>query len=139
MDQSTVLVIDDDTDHRTISATILRHHGFNVLEAADGKRGLQLALEHLPQAVLMDVRLPLLDGWTATEVLKGDRRTRHIPIIIFTAYALEPERLRSLAAGADCYLRKPCEPMEIVREVQRCLSPPAKPVPPMSMPHTSRL
>ena len=113
-----VLIVDDDTQHRDISATILRHHGYTIIEAADGERAVQLALEQRPSVILMDVRLPILNGWAATERLKRDPRTAGIPIIIFTAHALEEDRLESASSGADSYLAKPCEPLRILAEVR---------------------
>lgn len=123
MEPSTVLVIDDDIHHRDIIVTILRHHGYELLEADNGERGVQLALEQQPRVILMDVQLPVLDGWAATERLKRDDRTAAIPIIIYTAHALEQDRLKSASAGADSYLAKPCDPRHILAEVQRWIGP----------------
>ena len=114
-----VLVVEDDPDHRRITATILRHHGYSVLEAADGGEGLTLAASSSPDLILMDARLPGLDGWTATSHLKVHGDTAHIPIIIFTAHVLASGRLRSKTSGADGYLPKPCAPEDIVAEVRR--------------------
>jgi two-component system, cell cycle response regulator DivK len=119
-----VLVVEDDADHRDICVTILRHHRYEVVEAVNGKEALRMVDEHPPDLVLMDARLPAVDGWQATATLKGTPATEHIPVIIFTALAREPDRERSVEIGADGYLAKPCEPIRIVEEVRRLIGPP---------------
>jgi two-component system, cell cycle response regulator DivK len=114
-----VLVVDDDVDHRTICVMILRHHRYEILEAEDGEEALRIVGEQHPDLVLMDARLPRMDGWQATERLKGAAETVDIPVIMITAHALKPDRERSFAAGADSFLAKPCEPIRVVEEVQR--------------------
>lgn len=123
MGSPTVLIVDDDPSHRDISGTVLRHHGYRVLEADDGERAIQLALDEHPSVILMDVRLPILDGWKATERLKRDPRTAHIPVIVFTAQAMEQDRCRADEVGADSYLSKPCAPKRIVAEIRRWIGP----------------
>lgn len=118
--QKTVLVVDDDTDSRNICSLFLQHHGYRVVEATDGEEGVSRALEERPSLVLMDVTLPLLDGWSATEQLKSDPRTSTIPVVILTGHALDRDRTRALALG-DGYLPKPCTPRRILEEVQRLI------------------
>jgi CheY-like chemotaxis protein len=114
-----VLIVDDDPEHRDIAVTVLRHVGYDTVEAVDGATALEIARADLPSLVLMDVRLPTLDGWTTTERLKSDPDTAGIPIIIFSAHALPEHRARSLLAGAETHLAKPCEPRQIVEEVRK--------------------
>lgn len=116
----TVLVVDDDTDSRNICSLFLQHHGYRVVEALDGDEGVRRAREERPALILMDVTLPLLDGWEATERLKADPETRSIPIVILTGHALERDRTRALSVG-DGYLPKPCTPRRILEEVQRLI------------------
>jgi CheY-like chemotaxis protein len=122
MPAATVLIVDDDAAHMDIATTILRHHGYQTLSAVDADQAMLLIMERRPQAVIMDVRLPRVDGWMMTRQIKDDARTASIPIIIFTASALPEDRERSAEAGAFCHLAKPCEPREIVEAVERCLS-----------------
>ena len=71
----------------------------------------------------MDMNLPSLDGWQATEVLKADPATAHIPVIAVSVHVMEPDRLRAHDAGCDSFLAKPCQPMRLVQEIQRVLPP----------------
>jgi two-component system, cell cycle response regulator DivK len=118
-----VLVVEDDPDHRDICVTILRHHRYEVVEAADGEEALRMVGEHPPDLILMDARLPVMDGWRATATLKSESATEHIPVVIFTARAMAPDRERSAEVGADSHITKPCEPIQIVEEVRRLIGP----------------
>ncbi|MBV9774781.1 MAG: response regulator [Gemmatimonadetes bacterium] len=120
MDSKTVLVVDDDADSRNICTLFLQHHGYHVVEAADGEEGVRRARERRPDLILMDVTLPVLDGWAATERIKTDPDTSAIPVVILTGHALERDRARSLTLG-DAYLTKPCTPRRILEEVQRLI------------------
>lgn len=124
MSTKQVLVVDDDLDHRSICTTILRHQGYDVLEAGDGEEAIRVAREQLPDVIVMDGMLPTLDGWAATERLKGAPETEHIPVIMLTARALTQDRERSWGAGVDRYLAKPCEPLRIAEEVRSCVGAP---------------
>lgn len=121
----TILIVEDNSDNRSIYATLLRHHGYRVLEAEDGAEGLELARTELPDLVLMDISLPVLDGWQATELLKQDSQTASIPVIALTAHAMVEHRHRSLDAGCAVYLAKPCEPSRVLEEIGRLLAAPA--------------
>jgi two-component system, cell cycle response regulator DivK len=116
-----VLVVEDDADHRDICVTILRHHDYEVVEAADGEEALRMVGESPPDLVLMDAMLPVVDGWEATATLKGAAATEHIPVVIFTALVMERDRERSVEVGADGYIAKPCEPIQVVKEVRRLI------------------
>jgi CheY-like chemotaxis protein len=121
MDRKTVLLVEDNGDNRIVYAAILQHHGYRVLEATNGEEGVRLAREARPDAVLMDISLPVMDGWRATSLLKGDAATAHIPIIALTAHALSMDREKAKAVGCDGYLTKPCEPSRVVAELQRVI------------------
>lgn len=125
----TVLLVDDDSDSRAICRTILIHHGFVVIEASDGMTGVSMAREAVPDVVVMDVNLPVLDGWTATQRLKEGADTRGIPVIVFTARATRADRERALSVGCDGYLTKPCPPSDVVGEVRRVLGEMVEPPP----------
>lgn len=115
----TILLVDDDADNRSVVSTLLRHYGFEVIECADGESAVALATLHRPDVVLMDVSLPGIDGWTATERLKGDDATSGIPVIALTGSAFPADRARARALGFAGYLAKPCPPAELLREVRR--------------------
>jgi two-component system, cell cycle response regulator DivK len=114
-----VLIVDDIPEQRDIYCTLLRFHGYEVMEAENGEEALAVAGTELPDLIVMDVMLPLLDGWSATERLKADPRTADLPVIILTSRAFEPDQERSALAGADAYLSKPCDPGKLLREIQR--------------------
>lgn len=118
----TVLIVDDDLDSRSICAALLRHYGYTVLEAFDGDEGVRVAKDALPDLVVMDVSLPVMDGWQATARLKEDPTTTNVPVIMLTARALPSDRLKGEEAGCTSYLTKPCSPKLLKMEIERVLS-----------------
>lgn len=118
---STVLIVEDNEDNRLIYTTYLEHAGYRVIEAGDGAVGLELARTHLPDLILMDVSLPVMDGLEATRQLRQDPATRHLLIIVITAHAMASDRQAAVDAGADGYLAKPIEPRGVLEEVRRRL------------------
>jgi CheY-like chemotaxis protein len=119
----TVLLVEDNEDNRIVYSTILRHFGYTVTEALNGEDGIAKARSQRPDLILMDISIPIIDGWEATQVLKRDPETRDIPIIALTAHALASDREKAMEVGCDGYLAKPCEPRAVVAEVQRFLGP----------------
>src|SRR5882724_3384824 len=117
----TVLLVEDNEDNRIVYSTILRHFGYTVTEALNGEEGIAKARSERPDLILMDISIPIIDGWEATQVLKHDPLTRDIPIIALTAHALASDREKAMEVGCDGYLAKPCEPRAVVAEVQRFL------------------
>jgi signal transduction histidine kinase/ActR/RegA family two-component response regulator len=120
-DGTTILLVEDNTDNRTIYRTILEHFGYRVLEARDGETAIRLARERHPDLVLMDISIPVIDGWEATKILKADESTAAIPVVALTAHALAADRDTAERVGCDGYLAKPVEPRRVVEEVQRLL------------------
>lgn len=114
----TVLVIDDFEAGRELCAEYLSFRGYEVATAADGAEGLRKAKELLPDAILMDLSLPEVDGWEATRRLRSDEATREIKIIALTAHALEQERQRALDAGCDWVVTKPVVPKDLEQVVR---------------------
>ena len=102
----------------------LEYLGYRVLQAVNGAEGVERARAERPDLVLMDVELPVLDGWTATRQLKADPATRHIPVIALTAHAMAPDRQKAVEAGCDGYLSKPIAPQAVADEVRRFIGPP---------------
>jgi len=121
--QKTVLLVEDNEDNLVVYRTILEHVGFRVIEARDGEEGVNRAKQFLPNLILMDISIPKIDGWEATQRLKADETTKGIPIIALTAHALEEDRQKALQAGCDGYLAKPVEPRRVVQEVERFVGP----------------
>lgn len=117
----TVLLVEDNEDNRTVYRTILEHFGYGVIEARNGEDGVRMAREGNPALILMDISIPLIDGWEATRMLKSDPATAEIPIIALTAHALATDRAKAEEVGCDGYLAKPCEPRRVVSEVERFL------------------
>jgi len=115
----TVLLVEDNEDNRTVYRTILEHFGYQVIEAQNGEAGVSMAREQRPDLILMDISIPLIDGWEATRILKSEPETAHIPIIALTAHALATDRAKANEVGCDGYLAKPCEPRRVVAEVER--------------------
>jgi CheY-like chemotaxis protein len=121
----TVLIVEDNEDNRIVYSTMLRHFGFAVDEAENGAEGILKARSNLPDVILMDIAIPLVDGWEAVQRLKKDPTTAHIPIVALTAHAMPADRERAIQVGCDGYLAKPCEPRAVVEEVKRLLAPKA--------------
>jgi two-component system cell cycle response regulator DivK len=116
-----VLIVDDFDDNRQMYAEYLKYCGFRVAEAADGAEAVTTAIALLPDVVVMDLSLPVLDGWEATRRLKGDARTRHIPVVALTGHALEGHSQGAREAGCDAFLAKPCLPEKLLETVERML------------------
>lgn len=122
-----VLVVDDLDDTRELFAMFLRDAGYIVDEARDGEDALAAVIVHRPDAIVMDIAMPRLDGVEATRRLKEDPRTASIPIVIVTAHATKSEASRARAAGADAVLTKPCFREDLVAEVAKRCSVSASP------------
>ena len=112
------MVVEDEAETRFILAAHLRASGFEVLEAADGMKAVQLAAEKLPEIIIMDLGLPVMDGIAATRAIKSDGRTSSIPIIILTARSRTEDIVKGLEAGAQEYLLKPFEMDELLARVR---------------------
>ncbi|MDB4993772.1 MAG: phoB [Myxococcaceae bacterium] len=117
-----ILCIDDDADGREACVWTLVAAGYEVLEAADGEEGLHLALTRPPQLVLLDLRLPRIDGWEVARRLKADPRTEHVPILVLSASVYQIDRDRALEVGCTAFLEKPCDADTLKQMVARCLA-----------------
>jgi CheY-like chemotaxis protein len=102
-----ILYVEDNEDNIYVLENRLKRQGFTVLIARDGAAGVQLAAQERPDLILMDLSLPVLDGWEATRQIKADQQTRHIPVIALTANAMTGDREKALAAGCDDFDTKP--------------------------------
>lgn len=116
-----VLVVDDFIDNREMYGEYLEHLGFRVLEAADGQTAIDIARQEKPAAIVLDLSLPVLDGWEATRILKTDVATANICIIVLTGHAEPASRKRALDAGCDDFMAKPCLPAVLAERIKKLL------------------
>jgi two-component system cell cycle response regulator DivK len=119
---SLVLIVEDNEDNRIIYRAVLEHAGHTVIEAEDGQLGIDLARRERPDVIVMDISIPIVDGWEATRTLKSDPDTRMMPIVVVTAHALATDRAKAFEVGCDAYLAKPLEPRLLVNEVERLIA-----------------
>lgn len=116
-----LLLVEDNEEGREGLSRHLRRRGYEVLVAADGAQGLEAARSARPDLILMDMSLPVLDGWEATRRLKADEATRPIPVIALTAHAMAGDREKALEAGCDDYETKPVELPRLLAKVEALL------------------
>jgi CheY-like chemotaxis protein len=117
-----ILLVEDNEMNRDMLSRRLLRKGYQVVLALDGQSGLETTQTELPDLVLMDMSLPLLDGWEATRRLKADPDTRHIPVIALTAHAMSSDREKALEAGCDDYDTKPVELPRLLTKIEALLS-----------------
>ena len=114
-----VLVVEDNEKNMKLFRDVLQATGYRTLEATTGGLAVELAAEHVPDLVLMDIQLPDIDGLEALARLRADQRTASIPVLALTAQAMHGERERFLAAGFDGYVAKPVNVVELLETVKR--------------------
>ncbi len=117
-----VLIVEDQLELRRLYAQQFAISGFDVIEAENGADAIAHTTSHVPDVVLMDLSLPVLDGWEATRRLKNDSRTAHIPVVALTAHDGSGELQRATRAGCDWFVPKPCPPDALITEVRRVLA-----------------
>jgi two-component system cell cycle response regulator DivK len=116
-----ILVVEDQEDNRRIVRDLLTSAGYETIEATSGEEGVLFAQTRRPDLILMDIQLPVLDGYEATRRIKAKAELRHIPIIVVTSYALSGDDVKARAAGADAYVAKPFSPRELLAKIQQFL------------------
>jgi two-component system cell cycle response regulator DivK len=119
MDGARILVVEDNQKNMKLFRDVLQAAGYRTLEATTGTRAVELATEHGPDLVLMDIQLPDIDGVEALGRLRADERTAAIPVLALTAQAMDGDRARFLAAGFDGYISKPVDIVELVATVEQ--------------------
>ena len=124
MREPLVLVVDDFQDNREMYAEYLAFSGFRVIQAANGKEALDQAFANRPDIIIMDLSLPVMDGWEATRRLKADQRTNAIPVVALTGHAMQGHSKGAMEAGCDAFVAKPCLPDQLVAEIRKMLSTP---------------
>lgn len=123
----TILLVEDNEMNRDMLSRRLTRRGHHVLIAADGQQGVQMAQAELPDLILMDMSLPVLDGWAATRQLKALPQTQSIPIIALTAHAMSGDREKCIEAGCDDYDTKPIDLARLLDKIQALLAKEATP------------
>ena len=120
MSQRKILVVDDVEFNRDLIVQLLEDD-YEVIEAADGEEGIRKAAQEKPDLILMDLGLPVLDGWDATKRIKADSALKHIPVIAITSHAMVGDERRAHAAGCDDYLAKPINEDELKRKIDKLI------------------
>ena len=124
-----ILLVEDNEMNRDMLSRRLERKGYEVVVAEDGKQGVAMAQTEKPDLVLMDMSLPVLDGWEATRRLKANALTSAIPVIALTAHAMSSDREKALAAGCDEYETKPVEMNQLLKKMVGLLGPSTPPTP----------
>jgi CheY-like chemotaxis protein len=118
-----ILVVEDNPDNRVLITDVLTSLDYEVIIAGDGEEGVAKAIAERPDLILMDLSLPVMDGWTATRHIKANADLQHIKIIALTAHAMVGDREKSLAAGCDDYISKPIDLRELAGKLSLYLDP----------------
>ncbi len=113
-----ILLVEDNEMNRDMLSRRLQRRGYEVLIAVDGHSGIEMAQSEAPDLILMDMSLPVIDGWEATRVLKSDPATRNIPVIALTAHAMSTDRSKAMEAGCDDYDTKPIELARLLGKIE---------------------
>jgi len=116
-----ILLVEDNEMNRDMLSRRLSRKGYEVVIAEDGQQAIEMAVSSNPALILMDMNLPIIDGWEATRRLKADAQTQAIPVIGLTAHAMAGDREKCLAAGCDRYETKPVEFARLLATIQECL------------------
>jgi two-component system cell cycle response regulator DivK len=116
-----ILVVEDQEDNRRILRDMLTNAGYDIVEATNGRDALTSAAEHRPDLILMDIQLPVLDGYETTRRLKAEPTLCAIPIIVITSYALSGDEEKARAAGSDAYVTKPYSPRQVLAKIREYL------------------
>ena len=119
---SKILLVEDNEENYDMLSRRLERRGYQVVIALDGEQGVSMAQSELPDLILMDMSLPVLDGWEATQRIKAALETQAIPIIALTAHAMVGDREKSIAAGCDDYDTKPIDLPRLLEKIERILA-----------------
>jgi len=123
---TTILIVEDNEMNRDMLSRRLERKGYKILIAVDGAMGIEVARASGPDLILMDMSLPVVDGWEATRRIKADDALRHIPVIALTAHAMANDRDKALEAGCDEYDTKPIDLPRLLGKIEMLLPPPLK-------------
>ncbi len=123
MKPGTVLLIEDNAQNRYLATYLLEKHGYNVVAAVDGPLGIEAARQANPHLILLDIQLPLMDGYAVARSLRAIPSLRAVPIVAVTSYAMVGDREKCLEVGCDGYIEKPINPETFAAEIGRFLNP----------------
>jgi two-component system cell cycle response regulator DivK len=116
-----ILLVEDQEDNRDMLSRRLKKRGYEVAIAVDGAEGVEKARSEAPDLILMDMSLPVMDGWEATRILKAEDDTRSIPVVALTAHAMSTDREKAFEAGCDAYETKPIELPRLLETMEKLL------------------
>ncbi len=116
-----ILLVEDNDMNRDMLSRRLKRKGYDVVVAVDGEQGVAMATSENPELILLDMSLPVIDGWEETRQIKASPETARIPIIALTAHAMAPDREKALAAGCDDYDTKPIELQRLLAKIEHLL------------------
>lgn len=119
----TVLIIEDNEQNRYLLRYLLEKHGYTVVCATDGRRGLELVKTVSPVLILLDIQLPTMDGYSVARALRAQPELRDIPIVAVTSYAMPGDHEKALASGCTGYIEKPIDPSTFIATMERNLKP----------------
>lgn len=117
-----ILIIEDNEQNMYLTTYLLEKHGYTVAQARDGYEGIELAGHSQPTLILLDIQLPIMDGFTVVEELRRNPDLDQVPVVAITSHAMVGDRERILAAGCDGYIEKPIDPDTFMGEIERHLS-----------------
>ena len=126
----TILIVEDEPRNLKLLRDLLQRFGYEILEAPDGEQGVKITMEKIPDLILMDIMMPKMDGLEATRIIKADNKTKHIPVIALTSYAMKGDREKTLEAGCDGYIAKPIDIQEVLKTIEHFLTAQEKVYPP---------
>jgi two-component system cell cycle response regulator DivK len=116
-----ILIVEDNEKNRILVRDILQHFGYETIEAINGEEGIRMTQEHKPDLILMDMQMPVMDGFKAIKALRADPGTEKIKIIAVTSFSMKGDREKAIEAGADDYLSKPINTRNLIKVVRRIL------------------
>lgn len=122
-----ILVVDDMAQNRMLLKDVLRYFGYEVVEAGNGEEGIQVARKELPDLILMDMNMPIMDGYTALQILRSDPLTRGLKVAAITSFAAGSDNGSMFAAGADGYIPKPVDIRELPAMIEKIMAGEGKP------------
>jgi two-component system cell cycle response regulator DivK len=114
----TILIVEDEPKNLKLLRDLLQRFGYEILEAPDGEQGVKITMEKIPDLILMDIMMPKMDGLEATRIIKADNKTKHIPVIALTSYAMKGDREKTIEAGCDGYIAKPIDIQEVLKIIE---------------------
>jgi CheY-like chemotaxis protein len=120
--KNAILIVDDDPRSMKLTYDLLKIFGYQTLSATDGLQAVEMAKNHKPDLILMDIQLPGMDGLSATRMIKSDVITRNIPVVAATAYAMQGDEEKAIQAGCDGYITKPIDIRVLLKTVEKYLS-----------------